>query len=216
MSLDWYIPYIIHYTKRSGWCKWQWCINSGTLCFRDNSSRGPGVSEHSYKDTSVRDVPSPHLNTDMCRSHDCACMPYPSPNELEKQSMTNISFLTAPPCPWSLVIDVTYYLVSISPSLVSRGWGWDGEDEAGSLRCSSPEQWSCVSDPDPEFLLAGSGTAINISNQDLERIRNDFFSHSKQIFKAITKLIDVENATVCQSVIINYLKCFFLLTRIKT
>jgi len=40
--------------------KWQGCINAGTVCFRDDSSRGPGVSEHSYVDTSFRDLPSPH------------------------------------------------------------------------------------------------------------------------------------------------------------
>jgi len=31
--------------------KWQGCINEGTLHFRDDSSRGPGVPEHSYVDT---------------------------------------------------------------------------------------------------------------------------------------------------------------------
>jgi len=40
--------------------KWQGCINAGTLCFRDVSSRGPGVLEHSYRDTLFRDVLSPH------------------------------------------------------------------------------------------------------------------------------------------------------------
>jgi len=55
ISLDWYIPVIMHNTIRFGWCK-----IAGTLCFRDNSSRGPGVPENSCWDTSFRDVPSPH------------------------------------------------------------------------------------------------------------------------------------------------------------
>ena len=38
-------------------------INTGTLCFQDNSSRGPRVPEHSYRDTSFQDVPSPHLKS---------------------------------------------------------------------------------------------------------------------------------------------------------
>ena len=40
--------------------KWPGCINAGTLCFLYDSSRGPGVPENSYRDTSFRDVPSPH------------------------------------------------------------------------------------------------------------------------------------------------------------
>jgi len=39
---------------------WQGCINAGTLCFRDDSSREPRVPEHSHGDTLFRDVPSPH------------------------------------------------------------------------------------------------------------------------------------------------------------
>ena len=38
------------------------CRDIVTLCFRDDSSRGPGVPENSYKDTSFQDVLSPHLS----------------------------------------------------------------------------------------------------------------------------------------------------------
>ena len=34
------------------------------MCFQEDSSRGPGVPEHSYGDTSFRDVPSPHRSED--------------------------------------------------------------------------------------------------------------------------------------------------------
>ena len=36
-------------------------VSNRTLCFQDDSSREPGVPEHSYGDTSFRDVPSHHL-----------------------------------------------------------------------------------------------------------------------------------------------------------
>jgi len=59
------VPGLIHlchyaFQKVLVGAKWQECINAGTLCFQDNSSRGPGVPEHSQGDTSFRDVPSPH------------------------------------------------------------------------------------------------------------------------------------------------------------
>jgi len=40
--------------------KWRGCIDAGTLCFQENSSRGTGFPELSYGDNSFRDVPSPH------------------------------------------------------------------------------------------------------------------------------------------------------------
>ena len=47
----------IHISDRS---KWQGCINPGTLCHKGQLIWGSLVPEHSYRDTSFWDVPSPH------------------------------------------------------------------------------------------------------------------------------------------------------------
>jgi len=42
------------------WSKWHGCINPGTLCHNGQLIWGPRAPESSYRDTSFRDVPSPH------------------------------------------------------------------------------------------------------------------------------------------------------------
>jgi len=66
MSLHWCIHVIMHYALHMVDAKWQGCINAGTWCFRDNSSRGPGVPEQSYVDTSFGDVPKLQLKNGLC------------------------------------------------------------------------------------------------------------------------------------------------------
>jgi len=62
MSLDWYIPVIVHHTISLGCCKMTGMYQCRHIVYRirDDSSRGQGVPENSYGDTSFRDIPSPH------------------------------------------------------------------------------------------------------------------------------------------------------------